>query len=50
MKKLRIILGSALAIFVITSVIDFCGDSQRNMSGNYIYETACMGFNIDGFK
>ena len=48
MKKLRIILGSALAIFVITSVMESCGDPQRNMSGNYTYETECMGVEMDG--
>jgi hypothetical protein len=48
MKKLKFILGSVLSIVAFTFIMDSCGDPQRSMSGNYEYETECMGVEMDG--
>ncbi|MCW8898605.1 MAG: hypothetical protein OQJ96_11275 [Flavobacteriales bacterium] len=48
MKKLKLILGSVLSIVAFTFIMDSCGDPQRSMSGNYEYETECMGVEMDG--
>lgn len=45
MKKINYILGGMLAI---TVAFTSCGDPQRNVAGNYNYETECFGVEGDG--
>lgn len=48
MKKTGLLLASALGFVIASSTLNSCGDAQKSMSGNYTYETECMGIEMDG--
>lgn len=45
MKKINYILGAAITISLMLAS---CGSPQRNVAGNYNYETECIGVEGDG--
>ncbi len=48
MKRIKLILGGAFSIVLLSAIVSSCGNPQRNIAGNYNYDTECIGTEGDG--